>query len=89
MLQQKRFQYNHCTQKKTKNSRSFEKSDLGNLKCSLLGAALTTFRGHDFEDLADFFYRNLKLVLGVLYPSCSHSGHLLGIINDVFGVRDT
>ena len=65
------------------------KSNLGNIKWSLLDAALTTFRGHDFEDLADFFDRNLKLVLGVVYPTCSHSGHLLDIINDVFGVRDT
>ena len=47
------------------------------------------FRGHDFEDFAEIFDRNLNLVLGVVYPTCTHPGHLLGIINSVFGVRDT
>ena len=47
------------------------------------------FRGHDFEDFVDFFDRNLNSVLGVVYPTCTHPGHLVDIINNVFGVRDT
>ena len=47
------------------------------------------FRGHDFKVLAENFDRNLNLVLGVVSPTCTHSGRLLDIINSVFGVRDT
>ena len=47
------------------------------------------FRGHDFKVLAENFDRNLILVLGVVSPTCTHSGRLLDIINSVFGVRDT
>ena len=47
------------------------------------------FRGHDFKVLAEIFDRNLNLVLGVVSPTCTHSGRLLDIINNVFGVRDT
>ena len=47
------------------------------------------FRGHDFKVLDDIFDRNLNLVLGVVSPTCTHSGGLLDIINSVSGVRDT
>ena len=47
------------------------------------------FRGHDFKVFAENVDRNLNQVLGVVSPTCTHSGPLLDIINNVFGVRDT
>ena len=64
-------------------------------KISILGrissfhAAAGGIRGHDFKVLAGIFDRNLILVLGGVSPTCTHSGRLLDIISNVFGVRDT
>ena len=46
------------------------------------------FRGHDFKVLAEIFDRHLILVLGVVSPTCTHSGRLLDIINSVFWCQE-
>ena len=47
------------------------------------------FRGHDLKGFTELFDRNVNLSLGVVSPTCTHSGGLLDIINRVLGVRDT
>ena len=74
---------------KNEKFKKFVKSRLKNIKCSLLNAAISTFHGHLLEDFAENFDRNLNLVLGVVYPTCTHPGHFIDIVNSVFGASDT
>ena len=95
MLQQNRIQYNRFTPGKNKKEEGFKNRTSkarGNLMISLVHENpmdFEGFRGHDFKVLAENFDRNPNLVLGVVSPTCTHSGRLLDIISSVFGVSDT